>query len=326
MLAVVPLFVSTRDWTKVVAFYRGRKPELDVIFDPDSGLAVAICRMAKRLDSLARLTFVPGDAELVAVRDRETGKIFTGGASMRRLLGALPFCGWLGLALGAPGVAWLGDRGFDLVAGRRSSLGAWFGMKPLVARADPPAIRFDDSARRAIARALVTGREVAAAALLVVCGIALGRDMSDESTPTGLEAAVYRIVAYPRMYQRWGLFAPDPEKRPGTLVAEAQTASGARLDPFTGQPAHANAPGAPRPDPLMNAYFTSISQPTRSAYVNELREYVRRRGERGGPSDKLVWFNVDWIEAPIAAPDAPREPAPEIAAAQVVPRRITSGP
>ena len=53
----------------------------------------------------------------------------------------------------------------------------------------------------------------------------------------------------------------------------------------------------------MAAYFTSISQPSRATYVNELREYVRRVGDRRGLSEKLVWFNVDWIEAPIAEPD-----------------------
>jgi predicted DCC family thiol-disulfide oxidoreductase YuxK len=307
----------------MVSFYRARKPELEVVFDAQSGLAFGFCRLMKPLDALSRLTFVAGEVELVAVRDRKSSRVYSGGASVRRLLRALPFTGWASFALGAPGIAWLVDRIFDFVARRRSGIGAWFGMKPIAAREGAPSIRFDETARHAIARAFVIGREALAVMLLVVCGVALGRDMNDESAPSGLEAAIYRLVAYPRMYQRWGLFAPDPERRPGTLVAEAETAGGTKLDPFTGQPAHA---AAPRPEPLMGSYFTSISQPSRAIYVNELREYVRRRGERGGPSDQLVRFNVDWIESPIAAPIPRDEPAPEIAAVPITPRRITSGP
>jgi hypothetical protein len=189
-----------------------------------------------------------------------------------------------------------------------------FGRRPEAA----PGFAFDDSARRSMARVVTATREAAALSFLVVCGVALARDMGDERVPSGADAAVYRVVAYPRLFQRWGLFAPDPAKRPGTLVAEAKTASGATLDPLSQK-------GPPdRPDPLMAAYFTSIGQPSRSVYVNELREYVRRVGDLRSPSDKLVWFNVDWIEAPIASPEPEAEG--DVVALSPVSRRITSGP
>jgi hypothetical protein len=178
------------------------------------------------------------------------------------------------------------------------------------------AVTFDESARRSFARAVKAAREAAASVLLVACGVALARDMGDERVPSGPEAAVYRIVAYPRLFQRWGLFAPDPDKRPGTLVAEAQTASGVTVDPLSGE----TSPR--RPDPLMAAYFTSISQPSRVVYVNELREYVRRVGDLRSPPDKLVRFNVDWIEAPIADPESQAQ----VVALAPTSRRITSGP
>jgi hypothetical protein len=175
---------------------------------------------------------------------------------------------------------------------------------------------YDESARRSIARAVAATREVAALFFLVTCAVALARDMGDERVPSGAEAALYRVVAYPRLFQRWGLFAPDPPKRLGTLVAEAQTASGVTLDPITGE----TSPR--RPDPLMAAYFTSISLPSRVTYVNELREYVRRTGDLRSPADKLVRFNVDWVESPIADPES----VPEVIALSPVSRRITSGP
>jgi hypothetical protein len=59
--------------------------------------------------------------------------------------------------------------------------------------------------------------------------------------------------------------------------------------------------------------------------VNELREYVRRFGSRRDPSERVVWFNVDWIEAPIAAPETSEDTNSPLALAPVS-RRITSGP
>jgi hypothetical protein len=204
-----------------------------------------------------------------------------------------------------------------LEAWYRATIGRWLGTITVARHAAvAPAFAFDDSARRSLSRAVTAAREGAAFAFLVVCGVALARDMGDERVPSGPEAVVYRVVAYPRLFQRWGLFAPDPAKRPGTLVAEAKTASGATLDPLSEK-------GMPeRPDPLMAAYFTSIGQSSRSVYVSELREYVRRVGDLRSPSDKLVWFNVDWIEAPIASP----EPQADVVALSPVSRRITSGP
>jgi hypothetical protein len=172
-------------------------------------------------------------------------------------------------------------------------------------------------------------REGTAVVALVVCGVALLRDMSDEHEPSGVERAIYKTVAYPRMFQRWGLFAPEPPKSRGIVVAEDQTKRGARLDPFTGNPPTVTSSGGPRthspsPTPLMSAYFVSIAQSSRSIDVDELRDYLRRRGEKRGADDEWLWFNVDWVETPIAPPeDRPSSPALAVASPS---RRITSGP
>ena len=60
-------------------------------------------------------------------------------------------------------------------------------------------------------------------------------------------------------------------------------------------------------------------------YVSELKEYVRRLGDRRSSNEQLVWFNVDWIESPIALPEA-SPPASHPLAVGPSARRITSGP
>jgi predicted DCC family thiol-disulfide oxidoreductase YuxK len=341
MLGVAPILVSSEDWDKVRAWYAKRKTALVVYVDPDCGIYRSSVRLLKRLDAVSRLTFAASsitgegtEAEratlpMLVVRDEAKGRTLEGCAAVAAVVDSLPAGGPLSLALRIPGVSWAVDQACEIVARRRTAISAWFGLNGFGEQRAPTHERsLADSPWRSLFRALTLSREGAAVLFACVCALALFRDMGDDTPPSTAETIAYRIVAYPRLFQRWGLFAPDPPMRPGTLVAEAQTAGGARLDPFTGLPIAASSSSQatlrPRPHPLLSAYFTSISQPSRSTYVNELREYVRRLGDRRGPTDKLVWFNIDWIEAPIPAPDG-RDSPTELAAASL-PRRITSGP
>jgi hypothetical protein len=329
MLGAVPILVSPRDWDQIEAWYQGRKRRLMVEFDPSSGLSVWICRLLRRGDALSKISFaaMAEPRDLLVARDVASGETFTRSRAIAATIGVLPLGAVPGLVLRTPGVAWLADRVYDFGSHRRGAISAWLGMKPLGDRREGPLAEFDDSVRRWATSAATASREVAAALLLVVCGVALARDMGDEKVPSGLEGVAYRIAAYPRLFQRWGLFAPEPPKRPGTLVAEAEIANGSRVDPILGSDTPKSAVGAAgsRPAPLMAVYFTNISQPSRATYVNELREYVRRFGSRRDPSERVVWFNVDWIEAPIAAPEPGEDTNSPLALAPVS-RRITSGP
>ena len=352
MAGTATFLVSSRDWDAVRTWYVRRKPRLTVQFHVASGLNVACCRLLKRLDLLSRLTFVASDgdveknamgvapaSEMPIVRDEARGKTFTGVRAVGAILGALPFGKPLAMGLLVPGVSWLTEQTFARIERHQAEIEAWFGLRGFAGEprrnhecghggpvAEP--VSFNDSIARRMARFVTFSRETAAVCALAVCAVALVHDIGDDNQPPGIEAAIYPVIAYPRIFQRWGLFAPEPAKRPGMLVAEGQTTGGARLDPFTGLPLARRSgerdPREPRPDPLMSAYFTNISQPSHATYVGELREYVRRLGEGRGAKDKLVWFNVDWIESPIAPPQA----SPQLPALAVGPaaRRITSGP
>ncbi len=114
------------------------------------------------------------------------------------------------------------------------------------------------------------------------------------------------------------------------MVVDSQTGRGTRLDPLTGEPPLETLdPAKPdprsRPVPLLAAYFTNISQPNRLIYVDEMRNYIQRIGDQRESGDKLVWFNVNWFEALIPAPQTGSSSPTEMA--EIVPvRRITSRP
>ena len=112
-------------------------------------------------------------------------------------------------------------------------------------------------------------------------------------------------------------------------MVDAQTGKGVRIDPMTGRPPLESLDPKKfdprsRPAPLMGAYFTSINQSSRMMYVDELRNYLQRIGDLRDSGDKLVWFNVNWIEAAIPPPGGGAAPAAEPEA--IPARRITSRP
>jgi predicted DCC family thiol-disulfide oxidoreductase YuxK len=340
LLATVPFLLTSRDWDGFGRWYVRKKPALTVYFDADCGICFALCRLLKRLDSLGRLTFAPGSsddapaevkalaAETVVVRDA-AGRTFTRSRAVSAIFGSLALGTPLALLLRAPGISSLADFAYDKVAKNRAAISVWFGYEACGVKS--PADREASSAAQdepiaELERARAVSREVAAALFLGVCAAALVLRMNDETKPHGWEAPIFSIVAYPRLYQDWKLFAPDPPRRQGVVVVDAQTGRGQKVDPLTGQPPlEALVPGKPdpraRPAPLMAAYFSNINQPARTVYVDEMKNYVQRLSDLREAGDKLTWFNVNWIEAPIPSPDIAS------ATAEVVPpRKITSRP
>ena len=100
------------------------------------------------------------------------------------------------------------------------------------------------------------------------------------------------------------MFAPMPV-RDGTLVIDAQTADGRRIDPFTGVAPDFDAPlhGPWFHSQLQCDYYSQIRQSTRAPYLQGLAGYLRRWHlvEGREPSDRLVTFEVYWVSS-----DAPR--------------------
>jgi predicted DCC family thiol-disulfide oxidoreductase YuxK len=345
MLSTVPLLLTTRDWDAFVRWYAKREPALTVYFDADCGICFFLCRLLKRFDATGKLTFSANSSdeappevkalasETVVVCPQSSKSTFTRSRALASLLASIPL-GWpLALVLRAPGVSALADFAYDKVAKNRAAISVWFGFEAcgIKRQAESAPSPVGDEPIKELERGLEVSREAASLLFLVVCAAALFLRMNDDTKPHGIEGPIYSIVAYPRLYQDWKLFAPDPPKRQGALVVDAQTGKGAKIDPFTGQPPlEALDPKKPDPRarplaPLMAAYFASINQPNRVVYVDEMKNYLQRLSDQREAGDKLVYFNVNWIEAPIPSPDAVAMP-PSATAEVIPPRRITSRP
>ena len=105
-------------------------------------------------------------------------------------------------------------------------------------------------------------------------------------------------IGYPRLYQGWGMFAPNPITDDGTVVVDGRTVDGRRLDPFTGKEPELDLT---RSDGLglgqiQQDYFNRIRLDRNAVFRQGLSEYLRAWHLRTGrPEDELVSFDVYWV-------------------------------
>jgi hypothetical protein len=105
-------------------------------------------------------------------------------------------------------------------------------------------------------------------------------------------------IGYPRLYQGWGMFAPNPITDDGSITIDARTIDGRKIDPFTGK-----EPDLDLTDSdglglgqIPQDYFNRIRLDRNVAYRQGFQEYLRAWHLRTGkPEDELVAFDVYWV-------------------------------
>jgi hypothetical protein len=105
-------------------------------------------------------------------------------------------------------------------------------------------------------------------------------------------------IGYPRMYQGWGMFAPNPISDDGSITVDAYTIDGRRIDPFTGAVPDLDLTDARGLglNQIWQDYFNRIRLDRNKVFRQGLREYLQRwHLETGRPEDELVAFDVYWV-------------------------------
>jgi len=116
-------------------------------------------------------------------------------------------------------------------------------------------------------------------------------------------------VEYPRLLQGWSMFAPEPPYEDGRVVVDGRTSDGRRFDPFSGgtpsfEPDTPNGWGHSQ---FWCDYHNRIRFGDNAGHRQHLREYLLRQHEQSGhPEDKLVAFDVWWVQGRSPAPGAER--------------------
>lgn len=295
------LLPRPENWADLETWYRKKARPGTVILDRGSPLAFALGRLLARLDGLDLLTFEPspegeGSPPLLAVRTAG-GLTLTGVDAWRAVARALPGGRFFRvfLVLGTFGL--LGPV-LRLLESRREGVARFFGLR--LSAEGAPEIPVRTAFKDRLASARVTARETLIA-YLATC--AFFQVMAENKCfPPQLKPKIppymAATVAYPRMFQGWGMFAANPITDDGSLSIDAITIDGRHIDPFTGEAPDLNLLDARGLglNQIWQDYFNRIRLDRNKIYRDGLKDYLTKwHLQTGNPSDELVAFDVYWL-------------------------------
>jgi predicted DCC family thiol-disulfide oxidoreductase YuxK len=335
MMLFYVIFLGPED-ARLAARYFGRASRRrSVVFDVDCGICLFICRLLKRLDPCARLTFVGNDrdealppgvdratAERTVVVVDAAGRVHLEERAVFEIARALPFGGLLFFWLLLPGFRELGRAGYRWVSSHRLQISSFLGLGAcgIGPRAEGPehALEPEKPGTFRAARAGLNNllRESFVAVALVMFVIQAGNDNQwiNHRIRVRRPDWVVRTVNTFRLLEGWGMFAPEPPYDDGHIVVDGRTKDGRKLDPFT--------LAVPEFDPYTRTgwgheqfwcdYNNRIRFEFHVPNRQHLREYLRHWHEYAGrPQDELVAFDVWWVGNKSAPPGEERgEPLP----------------
>jgi len=315
-------------------FYARRSRPVTLGVDEASPLAITIARIIKRLDHRQRVRFeTNNDGALLSVRVAD-GWSSKPKSVFAAVTDALPFGRWCARLVALVSVG-LPERSFAWALQNATRVERFFGLSLL-----PSAPVSAAPVSRRFTRARVVLREVLVGYLIVCATMQawlenkvipsslppkvkegqsmdaqerealslLTRWLGDTVIPLKpQETPEFLAVTngYFRIYQGWGMFAPNPIQDDGVLAVDAVTIDGRHIDPLTGK--------APDLD-LSDSRGEGLSQ-TRQDFGNRvrfdrnqiyrdgLRNYLLDYHERSGrPDDEIVSLDIYWVRCKLPAP------------------------
>ncbi|MEZ4443703.1 MAG: HTTM domain-containing protein [Polyangiaceae bacterium] len=302
MIAWSSLLLMTVHWEMIEAAYARRQPSIEVRFDTGSGLAWTLVRLARRLDVTRRLVF-DGDAPATGVlQARQEGGPWRSGRAafwltLRAMIGGrylLPILRLL--LLGLPDLVVLvlfaaperWARFFGLLAPPRDPRRAHPPQEP-----SPFRQRLDRYRRRA--RDLALGFYT----LLFLSQLVNENKSLPPPMKHDVPGLIHMFLVYPRLFQGWGMFAPNPIREDGVVAIDAITVDGRHIDPLRG--------GAP-PDldlsddrgsglqQIEQDYMNRIRMKDNARFRHPLRLWLQSYHQRTGrPEDEIIFFEVFWL-------------------------------
>jgi hypothetical protein len=137
--------------------------------------------------------------------------------------------------------------------------------------------------------------------LMVACGSQVL--IENRAIPPWLKPAtrpdwMTAVVTYPRLFQGWSMFAPEPPRDDGWIIVDGRTEDGIKLDPLTGEEPNfsMDLPGGPDFSAQWSAFNMRIHEQRFRPYLNGLRDYLKNRHEISGrPEEKLNAFDVWYV-------------------------------
>jgi hypothetical protein len=157
-------------------------------------------------------------------------------------------------------------------------------------------------------------REAAVVLVLLACGTQVlieNQAVPRALKPHGRPELFAAIIAYPRIFQGWSMFAPAPPQSDGRLVIDGRTKDGRHLDPLTGSAPvfEVHPSGSPRSNLIWGYFHLRIAEDRFRAYWNGVRDFVMGHHKlTQRPEDELVSFDAYYVSQAFAAPGQKQAP------------------
>lgn len=335
MVIMFAALIPTEAWEAAARQRSAKKPGRRLLFDPNSGVSLYLCRIVKRFDSLGLVKFVPlpqrdhkpdpdstepatvasrAAERTLVVTDAESRQQWTGVHALRRLFDAMPLFpvlfGWISW----PVIGTVIDTIITGVFTRRAEFDRYLELdrEPKLPSESPPpptpAREFVSGLARLSGHVVLLLIMVAAATQVLIENRAVPERFKPHKRPEWMTS----IVVYPRLFQGWSMFAPSPPMEDGRIVVDGRTADGRHFDPLTGQvPTFEVQPkGGFRMNQIWGDFHRRIGEPRFADYYDGVRDFLVNHHEiTGRPQDRLVAFDVWYVSEQIPPPGQPK-PAP----------------
>ncbi len=292
MIAYSSILLMACHWEWLAARHQRLTAPVELAVNTQSGLAWWLCRVLKRLDATERIVFVGAPAGTLRIADA------TGTAALWTATRVLPMGRVLTPLLRALSLGAL-DVTLRLALFHHQRVSKFFalpGPPHSSSTLSPP-----PSPVRKRLRAWLFVLHEALVVYLVICAASQVIN-ENKSIPKMLKHTAPRFmratIGYPRIFQGWGMFAPNPIREDGVLAVDAVTIDGRHIDPFTGKEPDLNLSDARGSglDQIEQDYFNRIRLDRNKTFRSQLERWLVRYHRRTGrPEDEVVFFNVYWL-------------------------------
>lgn len=316
MFVIHSIFIPREFWEYWRRRTRARHGVRVVGVDTESGFSLWWAGLTKRLLPVQSVRFERSerkDAGQLVVRVEPQGSCFVGARALLALVEPSVPLRMLFLWLRLPVFQGWVDRLMGSALKRRQRLSSQWALDELVGddqRADPPSRRAESFsfAAKAAGNVVLMFFVVSCTSQVLIENRAIPAWLKPEKRPEWMTAA----VVYPRLFQGWSMFAPDPPRDDGKIVVEGRTKDGRRFDPLSQSVPNyeLNPPEGFKMNQLWGDFHRRIWQQRFRSYWNGVRDYLRNHHKiTNKPEDELVAFEVYYVSEVVPPPGQPR-PAP----------------
>jgi hypothetical protein len=290
-------------WSALEAAHARRHAEAVVVFDPQSGLGWNLARLIARLDATARVRFGDGAPRDALIEVDVAGTRLTDRRALWWLAAHVLVGGRLWIPLLRVASLGLADVVLAWLTARPTWADRFFGLSP--PDGDPrrgTGLRAPSPFAERLVRYRRRARELGLAYFVLAATSQLLNE--NKSIPEPIKhkqpALVRASIVYPRLFQGWGMFAPNPIRVDGVVAIDAITVDGRHLDPLRGgsEPdlflSDEEGCGLGQiPQDYMNRIRLDRNKRHRKALDRWLRAYHKRSGHA---EDEIVFYNVYWLQ------------------------------